>query len=156
MANESGKLKDSGSTQVRIVLEDGTLYPLVGKLLFTDLSVDPTSGQVTLRAEVPNPQTRLLPGMYVRAVLAQAVDESALLVPQQAVNRDTRGTALALVVGADNKVGQRELTVEPAANQWRVLTGLKAGERVVVQGQLKAKPGKVVRPVIVELGAPAP
>jgi membrane fusion protein (multidrug efflux system) len=94
--------------------------------------------------------------MFVRAVLAQAIDASALLVPQQAVSRDTRGAALALVVGADDKVEQRELTVEPAGNQWRVLTGLKAGERVIIQGQLKAKPGKVVRPVIVELGAAAP
>jgi membrane fusion protein (multidrug efflux system) len=154
----SGALRsaDAHSASVRLLLEDGSYYAHEGRLEFTGVTVSEGTGTLTLRAVFPNPDGVLLPGMFVRAVLAQAVDESALLVPQQAVSRDNRGAALALVVGADDKVEQRELSVEPVGNQWRVLTGLKAGERVIVQGQLKARPGKVVRPVIVELGAPAP
>ena len=93
----------------------------------------------------PNPDGLLLPGMYVRAELGLAVDEQALLVPQQAVSRDARGEALALVVGAGDKVEQRELTVEAVGDAWLVPAGLKAGERLIVEGQLKAKPGKPVR-----------
>lgn len=153
----SGQLKkaDSHSASVRLQLDDGSYYAHEGSLEVTGVTVSESTGTVTLRAVFPNPDGVLLPGMYVRAELALAVDEQALLVPQQAVTRDARGTAVTLVVGADDKVEPRKLAVEPAGEQWRVLSGLHAGERVIVQGQIKAKPGKQVRPVVVEPGAAA-
>jgi membrane fusion protein, multidrug efflux system len=153
----SGALKkaDSHSASVRLQLDDGSYYAHEGSLEVTGVTVSESTGTVTLRAVFPNPDGLLLPGMYVRAELGLAVDEQALLVPQQAVTRDARGVAVTLVVGAGDKVEPRDLTVEAAGDRWRVLSGLHAGERVVVQGQLKAKPGKVVRPVVVEPGAVA-
>ncbi|HEX9473551.1 MAG TPA: HlyD family secretion protein, partial [Steroidobacteraceae bacterium] len=107
-------------------------------------------------AVFPNPEGTLLPGMFVRAQLDQATDDSALLLPQQAVNRDPRGGAFALVVGAGDRVEQRDLNVEAAgANLWRVSTGLSRGDRVIVQGQQKAHVGATVRPVVVTLQAAA-
>jgi len=102
----------------------------------------------------PNPNGVLLPGMYVRAQLTQAIDEQALLLPQQAVSRDARGEATTLVVGPDDKVELRSITVEPASDQWRVVAGLHAGERVIVQGQVKAKIDAPVKPVVVKLDSP--
>lgn len=153
----SGALKkaDSHSASVRLQLDDGSYYAHEGSLEVTGVTVSESTGTVTLRAVFPNPDGLLLPGMYVRAELGLAVDEQALLVPQQAVTRDARGVAVTLVVGAGDKIEPRDLTVEAAGDRWRVLSGLAAGERVVVQGQLKAKPGKVVRPVVVEPGAVA-
>ena len=136
-------------------MDDGSFYPLEGRLEFTGVTVSEGTGAITLRAVFPNPDGVLLPGMYVRARLAQAIDESALLLPQQAVSRDARGEATTLVVGPDDKVELRSLTVEPASDQWRVVAGLNAGERVIVQGQVKAKIDSPVKPVVVKLDAPA-
>ena len=153
----SGKLKnaDAHSASVKLLMDDGSFYPLEGRLEFTGVTVSEGTGAITLRAVFPNPDGVLLPGMYVRAQLAQAIDESALLLPQQAVSRDARGEATTLVVGPDDKVELRSLTVEPASDQWRVVAGLNAGERVIVQGQVKAKIDAPVKPVVVKLDAAA-
>lgn len=133
---------------VRVVLDDGTEYPQAGKLLFTDLSVDPTSGQVTLRAEVPNPDGMLLPGMYVRVRLVQAQLPNAILVPQQAVQRSNQGDTL-MVVGPDNTPQTRQVKIGAAqGSDWVVLEGLKPGEQVIVDGfQKMMVPGAPVQPV---------
>ncbi len=153
----SGALKnaDTHSASVRLLMDDGSFYALDGRLEFTGVTVSESTGAITLRAVFPNPDGILLPGMYVRAQLAQAIDESALLLPQQAVSRDARGEATTLVVGPDDKVQLRSLTVEPASDQWRVVAGLQAGERVIVQGQVKAKVAAPVKPIIVKLDTPA-
>ena len=145
-----GKLKRSGQNEasVRIVLEDGSTYPEPGRLTFSGVNVNATTGAITLRAVVPNPQGLLMPGMYVRALLQEGVAENALLVPQQAVTRTPTGGATALVVGADNKVQRRSITVDRAVgNQWQVTQGLAAGERVLVEGSQRARPGDTVDPV---------
>jgi membrane fusion protein (multidrug efflux system) len=136
------------ATPVRIVLEDGSELPKSGKLLFSDLSVDQTSGQITLRAEVPNQEGILLPGQYVRVRLSQAELPAAILVPQQAVTRGTNGDTL-LVVGADSKPAPRPVKIGDAiGGQWIVLEGLKAGEMVIVDGfQKMMVPGAPVKPV---------
>jgi len=146
-AVEAGKLKASDSTVVHLVLDDGTDYPLPGKLLFSDLSVDATSGQVTLRAEVPNPKGDLLPGLYVKVRIDTARTDSAILLPQQAVTRATAGDTV-LVVGEDHQVSPRPVQLGGARNgQWVVLGGLKAGEQVVVDGFQKIRPKAPVNPV---------
>ncbi|MEO8081902.1 MAG: efflux RND transporter periplasmic adaptor subunit [Caldimonas sp.] len=146
----SGKFKravGADSASVRIVLEDGSLYPQPGKLLFTDLTVDPTSGQVTLRAEVPNPGGLLLPGMYVRVRLEQAQTPTGIVVPQQAVTRGTTGDSV-MVVGADGKVAPRPVKVGTAqGGDWVILDGLKTGERVMVDGFQKLRGDAPVKPV---------
>ena len=138
----------NGAAEVRIVLDDGSEMARPGKLLFTDLAVDPTSGQVTLRAEVPNPEGLLLPGQYVRVRLAQAELPQAITVPQQAVTRGSQGDTV-LVVGADNKPQPRTIKLGTAqGNDWIVLEGLQAGERVIVEGfQKMMVPGAPVNPV---------
>lgn len=144
---EAGKLQSSGDSQVKIVLDDGSEYPLPGKLLFTDLTVDATSGQVTLRAELPNPKGELLPGLYVRVRIAQARSEGAMLVPQQAVTRGSTGDTV-MVVGPDKHVAPRPVQLGGARNnQWIVLGGLQAGEQVVVDGFQKIQPKAPVNPV---------
>jgi membrane fusion protein, multidrug efflux system len=132
---------------VRVVLEDGTDYPMPGRLLFSDLTVDPTSGQITLRAEVPNPGGALLPGLYVRVRLEQAKAGNAVLLPQQAVTRSGQGDTV-MVVDKEGKVTPRPVKVgtEQAGN-WVILDGLKAGEMVVVEGFQKMRPGAPVKPV---------
>ena len=133
---------------VKLFLEDGSAYPHDGRLTFSGVTVDAGTGTVTLRAVVPNPQRLLMPGMYVRAVLQEGMDEAALLVPQQAVTRSPDGSASTLVVGADNKVAKRAITVGRAVtNRWQVLAGLVAGERVLVEGSQQARVGDTVRPV---------
>jgi len=135
-AMESGAIKKVGkhAAAVRVVLDDGTEYPLEGKLLFQDLSVDPSSGQVSLRAELPNPKGQLLPGMYVRVRLEQAQVEGGLLLPQQAVTRGSQGD-IVMVVDAEGKVSPRPIKLGGArGNQWVVLGGLKAGEQVMADG----------------------
>ncbi|RTL31610.1 MAG: efflux RND transporter periplasmic adaptor subunit [Burkholderiales bacterium] len=135
-AMEAGAIKKLGNqaAAVRVVLDDGTEYPLQGKLLFSDLSVDPTSGQVSLRAELPNPQGLLLPGMYVRVRLEQAEVDGGVLLPQQAVTRTSQGDTV-MVVDAEGKVSPRPIKLGGArGNQWVVLGGLKAGEQVMVDG----------------------
>ena len=132
---------------VRVVLDDGTELPQRGRLLFADLSVDPTSAQVTLRTEIANPQGLLLPGMYVRTRLVQGQIAGAMLVPQQAVTRGPQGDSV-LVVGADGKPAPRNIKVGGASgSNWIVLDGLKAGEQVIVEGFQKMRPGAPVKPV---------
>ena len=146
----SGKLHRAGGdqAQIRVVLDDGTEYAQPGKLLFSDLTVDSTSGQVTLRAELPNPDGLLLPGMYVRVRLQQAEMQGVILLPQQAVTRSNTGDSV-LVVGADNKPALRQIKVSQAqGNQWLVTEGLKPGEQVIVAGfQKMMVPGAPVKPV---------
>ncbi len=154
----AGRLRraDEHSAAVRLQFDDGSEYAHDGRLEFTGVSVSESTGAVTLRAIFPNPEGRLLPGMYVRAQVSQGVDETALLVPQQAVSRDPRGEATALVVGADDKVEQRKLKVsEAGGNQWRVSAGLKPGDRVIVQGLLNLRPGATVKATPVDSVAPA-
>jgi membrane fusion protein (multidrug efflux system) len=148
-AVESGEFKRTGGggASVRIALEDGTLYKLPGKLLFSDLSVDPSSGQIMLRAEIPNPQGLLLPGLYVRVQLEQARAEAGIVVPQQAVQRGTSGDSV-MVVGADGKVSPRKVTIGRSVDaQWVVLDGLAAGEMVMVDGFQKLRGNAPVKPV---------
>ena len=145
-----GQLRSAGANaaQVRIVLDDGNELARSGKLLFTDLSVDASSGQVTLRAEVPNTDGNLLPGQYVRVRLSQAEQPLAVLLPQQAVTRSATGDTV-LVVGADNKPVKRQIKIAQAqGNQWLVQDGLKPGEQVIVDGfQKMFVPGAPVKPV---------
>lgn len=135
-ALDAGTIKKAGdqAAAVRVVLDDGTEYPLQGKLLFSDLSVDPTSGQVSLRAELPNPQGLLLPGMYVRVRIEQAQVDGGMLLPQQSVTRSSQGDTV-MVVDAEGKVSPRPVKLGGArGNQWVVLGGLKAGEQVMADG----------------------
>jgi membrane fusion protein (multidrug efflux system) len=148
LASKQLRASSDGSVAVRVVLEDGSELPKPGKLLFTDLTVDATSGQITLRAEVPNPDGLLLPGQYVRVRLSQAELPSGMLLPQQAVNRTNQGDTV-LVVGADGKPGPRPVKVGSAqGNQWVVMDGLKPGEQVIVDGfQKMMVPGAPVKTV---------
>jgi membrane fusion protein, multidrug efflux system len=144
----SGQLKRAGENQaqVQLLLEDGTSYEHPGKLQFSEVNVDPSSGAVTLRAEFPNPDGLLLPGMFVRERLEEGVQEKGLLVPQQGVTHDARGEATALVVGDGNKVELRTLKTERAiGTDWLVVDGLRDGEKVVVDGLQKVRPGAVVQ-----------
>jgi membrane fusion protein, multidrug efflux system len=149
-AMEQGRLKRAAGREgalVRVVLEDGTEYPQPGRLLFSDLTVDATSGQITLRAEVPNANGVLLPGLYVRVRLEQAKAGDAVLLPQQAVTRSGQGDTV-MVVDKDGKVAPRNIKVGNEQNgQWVVLDGLKAGEQVVVDGFQKMRPNAPVKPV---------
>jgi membrane fusion protein (multidrug efflux system) len=145
-----GKLKRAPgleSAQVKVVLEDGTDYPQPGRLLFSDLTVDPTSGQVTLRAEVPNANGLLLPGMYVRVKIEQAKVDKAIVLPQQAVNRSGQGDVV-MVVDKEGKVGPRPVKVGAQQNNsWVILSGLNPGDQVVVEGFQKIRPGAAVKAV---------
>ena len=147
-AMSDGEIKQtSGKAEVTVRLSDGSTYAPKGWLEFSDVTVDETTGSITLRAVIPNPQHRLLPGMFVRARLDEGVNPAALLVPQVAVTRNPRGDATALVVGADNKVALKNITTgKTLGDQWQVLSGLSAGERVVVSGVQKIKPGEAVEP----------
>jgi membrane fusion protein, multidrug efflux system len=149
-ALEQGRLKRAAGAEgafVRVVLEDGTDYPTPGRLLFSDLTVDPTSGQITLRAEVPNPNGALLPGLYVRVRLEQAKAGNAVLLPQQAVTRSGQADTV-MVVDKEGKVAPRTVKVgNEKAGNWVILDGLKAGEMVVVEGFQKIRPGAPVKPV---------
>ncbi|RYE67271.1 MAG: efflux RND transporter periplasmic adaptor subunit, partial [Rhizobiaceae bacterium] len=139
------------TAEVRLKLEDGQEYPLPGKLQFTDVTVNPSTGSVTLRAEFPNPDAILLPGMYVRAVLSQTQAKDAILVPQQSVTRSPTGEASALVVGDGDTVQRRALQVAQAVgNRWLVTEGLAPGDRVIVEGVSKVKPDDKVK--IVDVG----
>ncbi|HEV2363365.1 MAG TPA: efflux RND transporter periplasmic adaptor subunit [Caulobacteraceae bacterium] len=145
---DAGRLVTGGpdSAEVRLILDDGSNYPLAGALRFTDVTVDQTTGAVTLRAVFPNPQGLLLPGMFVRAQVVEATEPAGLLVPQQAVSRDPRGQASVMIVGPDGRAQLRLIDIGQAVgNQWLVQRGLAAGDRVIVQGLLNAHPGEVVR-----------
>ena len=144
-----GRIQKSGQAEAPITLqlEDGSRYPHPGKLQFAGVSVNPGTGAVTLRAVVPNPDGLLMPGMYVRAVLETGINEQALLVPQQGVNRDTAGNASVLLVNAEGKIERRKIAVDAAVgNRWLVGSGLAAGDRVVVDGFQRIKPGDAVKP----------
>jgi membrane fusion protein (multidrug efflux system) len=147
---ETGELTtdEKSGKKVRILLEDGTPYPLEGALQFRDVTVDPTTGSFTLRIVVPNPQHLLLPGMFVRAVVKEGIAEQAILAPQQGVSRNPKGEPIALVVDEASTVQQRMLTLNRAiGNQWLISSGLSGGERVIVEGMLKVRPGTVVKAV---------
>jgi len=137
---------NAGSAKVTLVTEDGQPYAKAGKLLFSDVSVDESTGAITMRAEFPNPDRTLLPGMYVRTRLEQAVNETGIAVPQQAVVRGPEG-ATVLVVGADNKVSSQPVKADAAQDgRWIISSGLKGGEKVIVEGFQKTKPGGLVAP----------
>lgn len=145
---ETGQLNRSDLSQkVKIILEDGTEYSAEGTLQYRDVSVDPTTASVILRVVVPNPKSVLLPGMFVRAVVSEGVNEQAILIPQQSVSRDPKGNPKTLVVNAD-KVEQRMLTLDRAiGDEWLVLKGLNPGDRVIVEGLQKARIGEAVKVV---------
>lgn len=147
---EEGRINKDGTNgdQVQLILGDGTTYPLEGTLQFRDVSVDPTTASVILRMVFPNPNGVLLPGMFVRAVVKEGVNVQAILIPQQAVSRDPKGNPMALIVDASGKVEQRMLNLDRAVrDQWLVSTGLAPGERVIVEGMQKVRPGAEVRAV---------
>ena len=147
---EQGRLDRSakGRQAVDLVLEDGTRYPVAGTFQFRDVSVDPSTGSVMLRMVFPNPDGTLLPGMFVRAVVEEGVQDRAILIPQQAVSRDPKGNPLALVVDDQNQVGQRMLSISRAIGaKWLVTSGLSAGDRIIVEGVQKVRPGATVRAV---------
>ena len=146
----SGRFKREGKDDVRVAikLDDGSTYAHPGRLQFSGVQVNPGTGAVTLRAVVPNPDGLLMPGMYVRAVLEAGVNEQTLLAPQQAVTRDPAGNPSVLVVTPENKVERRRIVTGAAVgNRWEVLSGLSAGERVLVDGAQRARPGSMVRAV---------
>lgn len=141
------------SATLRLTLEDGTAYPLEGKVEFAETIVDENTGTVTIRARFPNPDGMLLPGMFVRVMAPQAVVPNAILAPQQGVTRDPKGDATALVVTADNTVELRTITAERAiGDKWLITAGLKAGDRLIVEGTDKVRTGQPVKPVLVETG----
>jgi membrane fusion protein, multidrug efflux system len=161
----SGELSndDRNQAEVALSLEDGSDYPEHGRLQFSEVSVDPGTGSVVLRAEFPNPRRELLPGMFVRARLTQGTRQAALLVPQRGVSRNQRGDATVMVVGDDNKVSERVVKADRViADDWLITQGLEAGERIVVDGLQKIRSGVVVKAVDAEqastsaqAGAPA-
>ncbi|MGE5667269.1 MAG: efflux RND transporter periplasmic adaptor subunit [Betaproteobacteria bacterium] len=157
-AMASGELKRAraDAARVTLLLEDGTPYAQDGTLQFSDVTVDASTGAITLRALFPNPDGVLLPNMYVRAVIEEGVRDNAILVPQQAVTRDPKGQAIAMVVGANNTVEARILTTaRTLGSDWLVDAGLKPGDRVIVEGLLRARPGATVQAVEAAPAAPA-
>ena len=142
---ESGALSKAGknAAKVSLTLEDGSEYPHEGKLQFSDVTVDQNTGTVTLRAVFPNPNNQLLPGMYVRAALEEGVRENGILVPQKGITRDTTGAPSALVLNAENTVEKRAVkTARAIGSQWLIEDGLQAGDRLIVEGIQKVKPGQ--------------
>ena len=149
-ALEKGSLESAspGEARVTLILEDGTVYQHAGKLLFSDVAVDPTTGTITLRAEVPNPETLLMPGMFARAQIVEGVNANAITIPQRTITRGAAGAATVLVVNDDNKVEVRNIEVDLTVGPKVVVSkGLKPGERIIVEGSQKAPPGSVVKPV---------
>ena len=152
---EEGRLKHDGKNQnkVKLILEDGTIYPMEGTLQFRDVTVDPTTGSVVLRAVFPNPKRVLLPGMFVRAVVKEGVNKQAVLIPQQAVSRDPKGNPITLIVDAESKVQQRMLTLDRAiGDKWFVSSGVSPGDRVIVEGVQRVRPGASVKVVPFDAG----
>ncbi|MDD1650176.1 MAG: efflux RND transporter periplasmic adaptor subunit [Methylococcaceae bacterium] len=150
-----GLLKNGGATQaqVKLLLEDGTLYPQPGVLKFSEVTVDQSTGSVTLRTLFPNPELLLLPGMFVRVIVEEGVNDQAILVPQRGVTRNPAGNALVMVVGAEEKVEPRVIKVaKTVGDSWLVSEGLKAGDRVILEGIQRARPGTIVKAV--PFGAP--
>jgi len=149
----SGRIKGTGPdrARVKLLLEDGTPYPVEGTLKFSEVTVDPTTGSFILRMLFPNPKHILLPGMYVRALVQDGEVEQAILVPQQGVSRDPKGNPVALIVDGSGKVEQRMITVDRAiGDRWLVASGLKPGDQVIVEGAQKVRPGASVKVVSFE------
>ena len=147
-AFRAGELQQVGKQQAKATLirDNGSLYPLPGKLLFTDVTVDPSTGQIILRSEFPNPDYDLLPGSFVRVRLEQAVNKEGISVPQRAVLRDSAGVAQVLLIDADNRVQLQSVQLGSAHNdRWAVTSGLKAGDRIVTEGLQHARPGEQVQ-----------
>ena len=154
----SGRIKGDGPDQARVklLLEDGTPYPLDGGLKFSDVTVDPSTGSYILRMVFPNPRHTLLPGMYVRAIVQEGVVDQAILVPQQSVSRDPKGNPVVLIVDGSEKVAQRKITVDRAiGDKWLVSEGLKPGDRLIVEGSQRVRPGASVKVVPFEAGQKA-
>jgi membrane fusion protein (multidrug efflux system) len=146
-AVQAGTLKRAESAKVELLLEDGSVYPHPGRIFFTDMAVDPGTGSVSLRAEFPNPGRNLLPGMFVRIRFPQALAENVIRVPQRSVQIGPQGQYV-MVVGAEDKVNPVPVTVgDMAGEDFIIAEGLKGGERVIVNGLQKARPGSVVKPV---------
>jgi len=146
----NGVLKKGGSAQapVKLLLEDGSAYPLSGTLKFSEVTVDQSTGSVTLRAVFANPKQELLPGMFVRALIVEGVNETAILIPQRGVSRNQKGDATVMIVGAEEKAEPRLIkVVRTVGDSWLVSDGLKAGDRVILEGLQKARPGTPVKAV---------
>ena len=152
---EEGQLNQNNKNEriVKLFLDDGTEYPLKGILQFRDVTVDPTTGSVTLRIVFPNPKNILLPGMFVRAVIPEGVNTKAILVPQQSISRDPKGNPYVFIVNAEGKVQQHQLTLDRAiGSDWLVSSGLTENEQVIVEGMLRIKPDDYVKAVPFETG----
>jgi membrane fusion protein (multidrug efflux system) len=146
----NGTIRNNGASQARVklLLEDGTPYSLSGTLKFSEVTVDPSTGSVILRTLFPNPKQILLPGMFVRAILEVGVKEQAILVPQRGVTRNPKGEAMVMLVGAEEKVEPRVIKVDrTVGDNWLASEGLKAGDRVILEGIQKARPGTTVKAV---------
>lgn len=151
----AGRIALEGKSQnkVKIIMENGEIYRWEGDLQFRDITVDPSTGSFTLRIIVPNPQGILMPGMFVRAVVKEGINRQAILVPQQAVSRDPKGNPYVLIVNEEGKVHLRPIGVDRAiGNKWLVSSGLTGGEKVIVEGLLRARPGASVRVVLLDEG----
>jgi membrane fusion protein (multidrug efflux system) len=149
----AGKLQ-AGSTKVKLKLGDGSMYPLDGTLEFAEVAVDEATGTVTLRAQFPNPDDTLLPGMYVRAVLEQGIQQQAILAPQQGITHDAKGNATAMVVSDKGTVEVRTLVADRAiGDKWLVTSGLAAGDKLIVEGLNKIGPGMPVHATEVGAGS---
>ena len=151
----AGRIRDGGAGQARVklLLEDGTPYPLEGSLKFSDVTVDPSTGSFILRMVFPNPKHMLLPGMYVRGQVQEGVVDGAILAPQQGVSRDRKGNPVALIVDKENKVQQRMLTIDRAmGDRWLISSGLAPGDRVIVEGIQKVRPGGPVKVIPFDAG----
>ncbi len=146
----AGTVGGPTSAQVQLILEDGSTYPLQGTLAFSDITVDPGTGSIGLRAVFPNPNGALLPGLYVRARLSKGVATAGMLIPQPAVSRDPKGRAMVYVVGKGNKAELRPITVSQTIGaKWLVTGGLKPGDRVVVEGLQKVQPDGLLKPTLI-------
>ena len=146
-AMKKGGVSEADGARIQLLLPNGSAYPIEGRLQFSEVTVDPDTGAVTLRATFPNPDGLLLPGMYVRARLVEGRRNEAILAPQPGISRDARGRATALVVGQGNKVEMRQVEVDRAVDgKWIVTSGLKPGDKLIVEGLVNLKPGTVVRP----------
>jgi len=157
----SGQIKTVADNvaEVKLILDDGTTYDHPGQLQFSEVTVNPATGSITLRAVFPNEKGLLLPGMFVQETIEEGIRQNAVLAPQRGVTHDVKGEATALVVGPDGKVALRELTTGRAiGNDWLVVAGLADGDRLIVEGLQKIKPGDAVKAVetAAEIGAPAP
>lgn len=157
-ALENGTLESiaPGEARVTLMLEDGTVYGHAGKFLFSDIAVDPTTGMITLRAQIPNPDNLLMPGMFARGKVIEGVNTNALTIPQRTITRGAAGAASVLIVNDENKVEVRNIEAERTVGQKAIVSnGLKAGERIIVEGSQKAPPGSAVKPVPFTPSAPS-